>query len=102
MKTPETTEETKHRIAARNTPAGRLLWRMGYDYWDTESAARRVAEHAAGEIKELTEALSACHSAIDTLFAQRIANDPDFYPSRSGAPWDAIVQASKALQKHLP
>lgn len=42
------------REEARNTPAGQLLARMGRDYWDTESCARRVAEHAAEEIAAIT------------------------------------------------
>jgi len=63
----ETPEETEHRIAARNTPVGRLLMRMGRDYWDTESAARSVAEHAVGEIAELRNALKDLLSVCDGL-----------------------------------
>jgi len=55
--------EAVHRAHARNTPAGRLLLRMGMDYWDTESAARQVAEHAAGEIDELRDAIEAVLNA---------------------------------------
>ena len=43
----------------RETPAGQLLARMGCDYYDTESSARRVAEHAAEEIAGLLEVLKA-------------------------------------------
>lgn len=49
--------EDELRQAHRKTPAGRLLARVGLDYWDTESCARRVAEHAAGEIAELVDSI---------------------------------------------
>lgn len=49
----ETEREKQLRLEHRNTPAGKLLWSMGMDWWDTESSARRVAEHAAERIAEL-------------------------------------------------
>lgn len=45
--------EEELRLKHRETPAGKLLWSMGMDWWDTESSARRVAEHAADRIAEL-------------------------------------------------
>lgn len=54
--------EGDHQIAAQGTPAGMLLRRMGWDYWNTESSARRVAEYAAAEIEALrTERDSLAH-----------------------------------------
>ncbi len=55
------------RLEARATPAGQLLQRMGWDYWDTESAARRVAEHAAGEIAELVACLTPLRVFVATV-----------------------------------
>lgn len=49
--------ETVLRHEARETPAGKLLIRYGFEPWDMESSARRVAKKAAAEIAELTEAL---------------------------------------------
>lgn len=59
MNPPDYEDETTKRLReeARQTPAGQLLARMGMDYWDTESCARRVAEHAAEEILALTRRL---------------------------------------------
>ncbi len=42
--------ERQQRAEMRKTPAGQLLDRIGLDYYDTESTARRVAEHAAKEL----------------------------------------------------
>jgi hypothetical protein len=43
----------EQRAAMRQTPAGRLLVRYGFEPYDTESAARTVAEKAAADIAEL-------------------------------------------------
>ena len=53
--------EDQLRREMRNTPAGQFLWSMGRDYYDTESAARRVAEEAAERIAAMTPAAQACH-----------------------------------------
>lgn len=50
-------EEQDARLALQNTPMGRLLVRAGFEPWNTESSARRVAEHAAEEIEELLTVL---------------------------------------------
>ncbi len=59
------------RLEARQTPAGQLLARMGMDYWDTESCARRVAEHAADELTaalaKVAELVTAKHDLIEAL-----------------------------------
>lgn len=48
---------------------------------------------------ELCEALKAQHEAIDILFAMLIVQDKTFFPSKSGKPWEAIVQGNAALAK---
>lgn len=55
----KTKTEKMIRTEMRETPAGQLLSRMGLDYYDTESTARRVAEHAAEELETLREAAKA-------------------------------------------
>jgi len=42
-------------------------------------------------------ALKAQHQAIDILFAMLIERDKTFFPSKSGQPWEAIVEGNKAL-----
>ncbi len=41
------------RAKMRQTPAGKLLVRYGFEPYDTESSARRIAEKAADEIDAL-------------------------------------------------
>ncbi len=48
---------------------------------------------------DLYEACKAQHDAIDILFARLIELDKNFFPSKSGKPWEAIIQGSKALVK---
>ena len=57
----EQDRQDKQRLKMRNTKEGRLLWEMGYDYYDTESSARRVAEFAVEEISKLAEAIHYPH-----------------------------------------
>jgi len=45
------------------------------------------------------EALKAQHQAIDLLFAMLILRDKTFFPSKSGQPWEAIIEGNKALAK---
>ena len=60
-----TDREKELREAARHTPEGQLLVRYGFEPWDTESAARRVAEKAAAEIAQL-------QARIDNITAQGV------------------------------
>lgn len=52
-----TTEEIRERM--RNTPAGALLAEVGFDMYDTETSARRVAEHAAEKINNILDGFNA-------------------------------------------
>ncbi len=51
------------------------------------------------EMTEILETLKAYHQAIDLLFARLIKLDPNFYPSQSGKPWDAIVKGKALIDK---
>jgi hypothetical protein len=46
---------------------------------------------------KMAEALKAQHEAIDMLFAMLIQRDKTFFPSKSGQPWEAMVQGNQAL-----
>ena len=46
---------------------------------------------------KLLEACKAQHDAIDRLFAEVIRRDPDFFPSKSGQPWEAIQKGNAAI-----
>lgn len=53
---------------------------------------------------DLLAACKAQHEAIDELFARLImqaaeGKSPDFYPSKSGRPWDALLQGKTAIAK---
>ncbi len=48
---------------------------------------------------DLYEACKAQHDAIDILLARLIELDHNFFPSKSGKPWEAIIQGNKALAK---
>jgi len=50
----ELPEQRKVRMDMRKTQSGKLLLRCGFDPFDTESSARRVAEKAAQEISKLS------------------------------------------------
>jgi len=64
-----------------------------------EANARLIA--AAPETKdqrdELLKACKAQHEAIDRLFALLISHDSGFFPSKSGQPWQAILQGNAAI-----
>lgn len=85
----------------RETPAGKLLVRYGFEPYDTESNARRVAERAAVDIAELTRALDAEHKAIDLLLAQRIQKDATFLPSKHSV-WPTVKAGALVLQEFRP
>ena len=91
----ESPEETKLRIEHRETPAGRLLTRVGFDYWDTESAARKVAEHAAGEIEELRAAMIPLLTIVDRLHR-------DTYAPNESSDWKEQADARAILAKTEP
>lgn len=48
---------------------------------------------------DLYEACKAQHDAIDRLFARLIEIDNNFFPSKSGKPWEATIQGNKAIAK---
>lgn len=48
--------------------------------------------------EKLLKACKAQHEAIDLLFAMLIKLDPQFFPSRSGKPWEALVQGNEAIK----
>ena len=48
---------------------------------------------------DLYAACKAQHEAIDRLFARLVKLDPTFFPSKSGQPWEALVQGNSALEK---
>lgn len=49
--------EKQVREEMRNTEAGRLLVRYGFEPYDTESSARRIAERFATDLKTVLDAL---------------------------------------------
>lgn len=57
----------------RATPAGQLLSRMGLDYYDTESTARRVAEEAAKELHAMKITLEDMREIVCRDFLPQIA-----------------------------
>jgi len=56
-----------------------------------EELERRVAE--------MVEALKAQHDAIDILFAMLIESVPGFFPTKSGKPWEAMLQGNAVLSR---
>lgn len=52
------------------SPAGKFLANMGMEYYNTESAARRVAEKAVEEIEKLKTQLEEQRSLVK-LYSQR-------------------------------
>jgi hypothetical protein len=67
-----------------------------------DAEAEAIQEANARLIAAAPELLAACkaqHEAIDMLFAMLISVDKTFFPSKSGPPWDALVQANAAIAK---
>lgn len=66
---------------------------------DSEAALRSVECPADADL------LAACkkqHAALDMLFATLIARSPagdTFHPSKSGAPWEAMIAGREAIAK---
>jgi len=48
--------------------------------------------------EKLLEACKAQHDAIDLLFAMLIKLDSNFFPSKSGKPWEAIRLGNEAIK----
>ena len=48
--------------------------------------------------EKLLEACKAQHDAIDLLFAMLIKLDPNFFPSKSGKPWEAVKLGNEAIK----
>ena len=68
---------------------GRLF---SYDRPEVNKANARLIAAAP----ELLDACKAQHEAIDRLFALLISHDSGFFPSKSGQPWQAILQGNAA------
>ena len=60
-------------------------------------------DYERGRLEELApemfETIKQQHEAIDRLFALLIEKTKDFYPSKSGQPWDACVMGSNIIKK---
>lgn len=48
---------------------------------------------------ELYYACKEQHEAIDMLFARLIGLDGEFFPSKSGQPWEACVNGNNVIAK---
>ena len=65
---------------------------------DVDEAYRRIdAYEPGGDVDKLVAAATEQSTVIDYLFAMLIERDRDFYPSKSGRPWAALVEARAAL-----
>jgi len=54
----------EERVRARETELDQFLYSLGYDYHDTESSARYVAEKSLARIKELEAEINRLNSLI--------------------------------------
>jgi len=63
-------EMARLRKEMAETPAGKLLAEIRMDYYDTESAARRVAEHAAERLATEREKMRQSAEFLETLAAE--------------------------------
>lgn len=48
---------------------------------------------------EMFKACKAQHEAIDRLFALLIERDPEFFPTKSGQPWEACRLGNEVIKK---
>ena len=48
---------------------------------------------------EILDVLKSQHQAIDRLFAELIKRDANFFPSKSGQPWEAVQKGNALIQK---
>lgn len=85
--TIEATDGRAACVLAEMSPSGDL---------DSEDFANARLIAAA---PELLEACKAQHEAIDRLLAQIIGLDQTFLPTRSGQPWQAMIQGNAAIAK---
>ncbi len=60
----------------------------------SEANARLIAA-----APDLYEACKEQHNAMDMLFAMLIERDKTFFPSKSGQPWEAMMQGNKVIAK---
>lgn len=71
--------------------------------WEGQIVVRCPADaYIIKAARQLFVACKAQHEAIDRLFARLIALDPDFLPTKSGQPWDAVLMANEALDVAAP
>ncbi len=73
---------------------GEAYFAAGHPESEMDANARLMAA-----APDLLAACRAQHEAIDRLFAALIELGKDFYPSRSGQPWDAMVAGNAAIAK---
>jgi len=67
-----------------------------------KAIARSVIQANARLITAAPKMLSALkkqHQAIDILFAMLIETKKDFFPSKSGLPWEAIQEGNQIINK---
>jgi len=75
-----------------------LAWGNKFSLDVTERIHRYLTKsNAVAVAPKLLEACKAQHDAIDRLFAELIRRDPDFFPSKSGQPWEAIQKGNAAV-----
>lgn len=70
MSTPYFEEQDRLRREMAATPEGKFLAEIHMDYYDTESAARRVAEHAVKRLGEQRERMEQAVRFLETLAAE--------------------------------
>lgn len=99
-RTPLTNERIEQLLAAiAELPDGQgtIPVRVG----ELRSLLRDVRTHrnANTHAAQLLAACQAQHDALDILFARLIMLDVGFFPSLSGAPWDAMVAGHAAIAR---
>jgi len=50
-------------------------------------------------LPDLLDACKAQHEAIDRLFARLIEKEENFFPSKSGQPWTAIIKGNQVIAR---
>ena len=80
--------------ADSRTDWDRTIAETTYTGGDSEANARLIAS-----APELLEACKQQHEAIDRLFAMLIVKTQNFYPSKSGQPWEACVRGNEAIAR---
>lgn len=77
---------------------GKLLVRYGFEPYDTESAARRVAEKAAADLEEMKKALRGLFEQFEVYRAGWLGDG--VWRDRIGLPDD--MAAARAALKIIP